>query len=46
MNAIEMKHVNKNFGDFAIQNLDFALPQGAICGLVGENGAGKSTPSA
>ena len=43
MNAIEMKHVNKSFGDFAIQNLDFALPQGAICGLVGENGAGKST---
>ena len=43
MNAIEMKQVNKSFGDFAIQNLDFALPQGAICGLVGENGAGKST---
>lgn len=43
MNAIEIKNVNKSFGDFAIQNLNFELPQGAICGLVGENGAGKST---
>lgn len=43
MNAIEIKNVSKSFGDFAIQNLNFKLPQGAICGLVGENGAGKST---
>ncbi|MPM67314.1 putative ABC transporter ATP-binding protein NosF [bioreactor metagenome] len=43
MNAIEIKNVSKNFGDFAIQNLNFELPQGSICGLVGENGAGKST---
>lgn len=43
MNAIELKDVNKSFGDFAIQNLNFALPTGTICGLVGENGAGKST---
>lgn len=43
MNVIEMKGVDKRFGDFAIQNLDFVLPRGAICGLVGENGAGKST---
>ena len=43
MNAIEMKNVNKAIGDFAIQNLDFVLPEGCICGLVGENGAGKST---
>ena len=43
MNAIEIKNVSKSFGDFAIQNLNFELPQGAICGLVGENGAGKST---
>ncbi len=43
MNAIEIKNVSKSFGDFAIQNLNFELPQGSICGLVGENGAGKST---
>ena len=43
MNAIEMKKVNKSFGDFAIRDFDFVLPEGCICGLVGENGAGKST---
>lgn len=43
MNAIEMKNVCKSFGDFAIKDLNFELPKGAICGLVGENGAGKST---
>ena len=43
MNAIELSHVNKAFGDFTIRDLCLAVPQGAICGLVGENGAGKST---
>ena len=43
MNAIELNAVCKSFGDFAIENLNFALPEGTICGLVGENGAGKST---
>ena len=43
MNAIELSHVNKSFGDFAIQDLNLAVPSGTICGLVGENGAGKST---
>lgn len=43
MDAIEMQHVCKRFGDFAIEDLSFALPQGTICGLIGENGAGKTT---
>ena len=43
MNAIELSHVNKSFGDFAIQDLSLTVPGGTICGLVGENGAGKST---
>ena len=43
MNAIELHHVGKSFGDFAIQDLTLSLPRGTICGLVGENGAGKST---
>ena len=43
MHAIELNAVYKSFGDFAIQDLTFALPAGTICGLVGENGAGKST---
>lgn len=43
MNAIELSHIHKSFGSFAIRDLCLAVPQGTICGLVGENGAGKST---
>lgn len=43
INSIEFKDVNKSYGDFAIKNLNFVLPKGCIMGLVGENGAGKST---
>ena len=43
MNAIELTHINKSFGDFAIRDLNLTVPSGTICGLVGENGAGKST---
>lgn len=43
MNAIELNHICKSFGSFAIQDLNLAVPSGTICGLVGENGAGKST---
>ena len=43
MKAIEMKHICKSFGEFAIRDLSLTVPSGTICGLVGENGAGKST---
>ena len=43
MNAIKLSHINKSFGDFAIRDLNLTVPSGTICGLVGENGAGKST---
>ena len=43
MNAIELSHISKSFGSFAIQGLNLTIPCGTICGLVGENGAGKST---
>ena len=43
MNALELTHVYKQYGDFAIRDLNLTLPQGSIMGLVGENGAGKST---
>jgi len=42
MNAIEMKDVTKCYGDFSLK-LSLSLPKGCILGLVGENGAGKST---
>ena len=42
MNAIELKGLEKHYGDFDLK-LDLTLPEGCILGLVGENGAGKST---
>lgn len=43
MNAIELNHIRKSFGGFALQDLNLSVPCGAVCGLAGENGAGKST---
>lgn len=41
-NAIEIKGLKKSYKDFDLE-LSLALPRGCIMGLVGENGAGKST---
>lgn len=43
MNALEIKHLNKSFKDFHLDDLNLTLPSGCIMGLIGENGAGKST---
>ena len=43
MNAIELNHVAKRYGDFALEDVNLTLPQGCVLGLIGENGAGKST---
>ena len=43
MNAIELNHVTKAFPGFTLRDLTLSVPRGTICGLVGENGAGKST---
>ncbi len=43
MNAIEIKNVSKSFSGFCLGNLNLTLPSGCIMGLIGENGAGKST---
>lgn len=44
MNAIEIKGLNKNFGEKqAVSGLDMTVPIGAIYGFIGENGSGKST---
>lgn len=42
MNAIELKDLEKHYRDFDLR-ISLTLPQGCILGLVGENGAGKST---
>ncbi len=43
MNALELHHVKKQFPGFQLEDLSLTLPAGCILGLVGENGAGKST---
>lgn len=43
MNAIEIRGLKKSFKDFTLGPFDLDLPEGSIMGLVGENGAGKST---
>jgi simple sugar transport system ATP-binding protein len=44
MNAIEFRKVTKRFGGFtANRDLSFTVRKGSIHGLIGENGAGKST---
>ncbi len=43
MNAIKVKNLSKKYDQFALNSINFALPYGTIMGLIGENGAGKST---
>ncbi|MBQ9327322.1 MAG: ABC transporter ATP-binding protein [Solobacterium sp.] len=43
MNALEYRHITKHYGSFCLEDLSLQLPQGMILGIVGENGAGKTT---
>lgn len=40
---IEVKGINKTYPGFALKDVSFKVPGGCIMGLIGENGAGKST---
>lgn len=41
--AIEIKNLTKRFTGFTLEDICLTLPGGSIMGLIGENGAGKST---
>ena len=43
MNALEIRDLTRHLGDFTLDSLNLTLPGGCILGLIGENGAGKST---
>lgn len=41
--AIEVKGLTKQYDSFSLKGIDLVVPKGYIMGLIGENGAGKST---
>lgn len=43
MKAIEIKNLNKDYKDFKLKDISFNVEEGSIMGLIGENGAGKTT---
>lgn len=42
-NVLELKDVSKNYGDFQLDKINISVPEGCICGFIGQNGAGKTT---
>lgn len=43
MNVLEVEGLGKSYPSFELKDVSFAIPEGRILGLVGANGAGKST---
>ncbi len=41
--ALNIEKLTKKYENFMLDNVSFSLPKGRIMGLIGENGAGKST---
>lgn len=42
-NILEVKNISKEYKGFKLDNISFSIPKGTVMGLIGENGAGKST---
>lgn len=43
MDILRTEHLSKDYGDFKLRDVNIRIPKGCIMGLIGENGAGKST---
>lgn len=43
MNALSVKGLCKRYPAFSLENVSFSVPEGAVMGFIGRNGAGKST---
>ena len=42
-NVLEINGLTKVYNDFTLDHVNLSLPYGKIMGLIGENGAGKTT---
>lgn len=42
-NVIEISNLRKQYRHFLLDHISFSVPGGFVCGLIGENGAGKTT---
>ncbi|MGH4052114.1 MAG: ABC transporter ATP-binding protein [Clostridium sp.] len=41
--VLEVRNLNKSYGDFCLNGLNFKLEKGYVMGFIGPNGSGKST---
>lgn len=41
--SLNIQNLTKRYEGFALDGVSFRVPEGTIVGLIGENGAGKST---
>ncbi len=41
--CLHIENLTKHYANFSLQDVSFSVPAGSIVGLIGQNGAGKST---
>ena len=41
--ALEINNLTKKYTDFALDDVSFSVEKGSVMGLIGQNGAGKTT---